>query len=85
MKKKNYNGVVIIKHLNKQILNNLLYNFIHPYLIYEVEIWGNTFKTYLNPWFKIYKNILRIRYYKKNIFERRYCRFLNLLGEGLLW
>ena len=76
------------KHLNKQTLMNLYYTFVYPYLIYGVEIWGNTFKKYLDPLFKVQKKIIRIITFspylqKAYLRKQRSCRFLNLLRIGL--
>ena len=39
--------------LNKNTLRNLYYTFIYPYLIYCIEIWGNTNAIHLDPLIKI--------------------------------
>ena len=41
--------------LDKNTLRNLYFIFIYPYLIYCIEIWGNTNDTHLNPIIKINK------------------------------
>ena len=41
--------------LNKNTLRNLYYTFIYPYLIYCIEIWGNTNDIHLDPLIKIHK------------------------------
>ena len=41
--------------LNKNTLRNLYYTFIYPYLIYCIEIWGNTNDIYLDPLIEIHK------------------------------
>ena len=49
-----------IKHyLDKRSLRNMYFTFIYPYLIYCIEIWGNTYETYLNPLIKIQKRSIR--------------------------
>ena len=35
--------------LDKNTLINLYFTFIYPYLIYCIDIWGNTNDTHLNP------------------------------------
>ena len=35
--------------LDRNTLRNLYFTFIYPYLIYCIEIWGNTNDTHLNP------------------------------------
>ena len=46
--------------LDKNTLRNLYFTFIDPYLIYCIEIWGNTNDTHLNP-------IIIIQSYTSNI------------------
>ena len=48
------------KHLDKKTLNGLYYTFVYPYLIYGVEIWGNSFQKYLEPLYNVQKKIIRI-------------------------
>ena len=36
-------------YVNKHTLRNLYYTFVYPYLIYCVEVWGNTCDSYLEP------------------------------------
>ena len=43
--------------LNKNTLRNLYYTFIYPYLIYCIEIWGNTNDIHLDSLIKIKKSI----------------------------
>ena len=43
--------------LDKNTLRNLYFTFIYPYLIYCIEIWGNTNDTHLNPIIKIQKKV----------------------------
>ena len=45
--------------LNESTLRNLYFTFIYPYLIYCVEIWGNTNDTHLKPIIKIQKKSIR--------------------------
>jgi len=57
-------GVGILARARKffsiKTLINLYYAFIHPYLLYCVEIWGNTCTTYTDPLFKLQKRAVRI-------------------------
>ena len=57
-------GIAIIykakKYLNIQSLIQLYSSFILPYLIYCVEIWGNTSMTYLDPIHKLQRKVLKI-------------------------
>ena len=48
------------KYLDQQTLHNLYYTFVYPYLIYDVEIWGNACNVYLDPLVKLQKKCLRI-------------------------
>jgi hypothetical protein len=43
-----------------QLLLNLYYNFVYPYLIYGNLIWGGTYHTHLEPLILIQKKIIRI-------------------------
>ena len=43
--------------LTKNTLTNLYYTFVYPYLIYCVEIWGNTNDIHLDPLIKIQKKV----------------------------
>ena len=36
-------------YVDKSTLQNLYYTFVYPYLIYCVEVWGNSCSTYLEP------------------------------------
>ena len=45
--------------LTKNTLRNLYYTFVYPYLIYCVEIWGNTNDIHLDPLIKIQKKGIR--------------------------
>ena len=39
----------------------MLYNaFIYPYFTYCIEVWGNTYKSYLEPLVKLQKRAIRI-------------------------
>ena len=50
----------IRKFLNKKTLRNLYYTFVYPYLIYCIEIWGNTHDSYLSTLIKLQKKAVRI-------------------------
>ena len=45
------------KYLDQQTLHNLYYTFVYPYLIYSVEIWGNSCNVYLDPLVKLQKSV----------------------------
>ena len=51
--------------LNSKTLCTLYYCFVYPYLNYCVEVWGDTFKTYLQALVKLQKRVLRIISYSK--------------------
>ena len=55
-------GIIIKsrKFLYKQTLLNLYYSFIYPYFIYCNQVWGNTYKTYLQKLTLLQKRIIRI-------------------------
>ena len=45
--------------LNRITLRNLYHTFVFPYLIYGVEVWGNTHAIHLNPIIKLQKKSIR--------------------------
>ena len=53
------------KLLNSKTLCTLYYCFVYPDLNYCVEVWGDTFKTYLQALVKLQKRVLRIISYSK--------------------
>ena len=46
--------------LKNETLRILYYCFVYPYLNYCVEVWGDTFKTYLQTLVKLQRRVLRI-------------------------
>ena len=52
------------KYFTTTALINLYNAFILPYLIYCVEVWGNTLSIHLTPLFKLQNKILRIITFK---------------------
>ena len=48
------------KFFNIKTLTDLYYSFVHPYLSYCVEFWGNTKTTYINLLIKLQKHAVRI-------------------------
>ena len=54
--------------LNKNTLRNLYYTFIYPYLIYCIEIWGNTNDIHLDPLIKIHKKSIRVISFSHHLF-----------------
>ena len=47
-----------------RILLNIYYAFVHPHLLYAIEIYGNTYPTYIDKLFKLNSKLLRILQYK---------------------
>ena len=48
----------IRRYLDNTTLTNMYYSFVFPYLIYCVEIWGSSLKSYLDPLVKIQKKCI---------------------------
>ena len=46
--------------LPNTVLRNIYYAFVHPYLIYGIELYGNTCHTYLDKLLKLNNKLLRI-------------------------
>jgi hypothetical protein len=65
------------RFLDNKSLKTLYYSFIYPYLVYCIELWGFTFKTYLEPLYLIQKKIVRI------ITCSEYLANTDLLFKGL--
>ena len=59
-------------YLDQQTLHNFYYTFVHPYLIYGVEIWGNACNVYIDPLIKLQKKLLhfRIIYRTEPLFQK---------------
>ena len=47
-------------YVNINILINLYYSLIYPFLIYGIIVWGNTYPTTLQPLYISQKKVLRI-------------------------
>ena len=47
-----------------RILLNIYNAFVHPHLLYAIEIYGNTYPTYIDKLFKLNSKLLRILQYK---------------------
>ena len=56
------NGILIKSKpdLDKVTLRNLYFTFVYPYLIYCVEVWGNSCDTHLDPIIKFQKKCVRV-------------------------
>ena len=48
------------KYLRESTLLTLYYCFIYPYLHYCIEVWGNTYDSYLDPLLKLQKKTMRL-------------------------
>ena len=48
------------KYLNDDALLTLYYSFVHPHLVYCIELWGNAHKSYLDPVIKLLKRAVRV-------------------------
>ena len=55
------NGILykIRNFLDRITLTHLYISFVFPYLIYGIEVWGNTNAAHLDPIIKIQKKIVR--------------------------
>ena len=49
----------IRRNVNTEILINLYYTLIYPYLTYGLILWGNTYDSNLNPIIVLHKRIVR--------------------------
>ena len=70
----------IIKYVDRQILINLYYSLVFPYLIYCNEVWGHANNIYTDSLVKLQKKIIRIithSYY--NAHTEPLFRQLNIL------
>jgi hypothetical protein len=52
-------------YVNINILTNIYYALIYPYLIYGITVWGNTYLTTLQPLFVLQKKSMRIMTFSK--------------------
>ena len=48
------------KYLKENTLITSYYSFIYPYLCYCIEVWENTYKSYIEPLLRLQKKVLRI-------------------------
>ena len=48
----------------RRILLNIYYAFVHPHLLYAIEIYGNTCWSYIDKLYKLNNKLLRILQYK---------------------
>ena len=83
IKCKNAKGIGIIckaiQLLNSKTLCTLYYCLVHPYLNYCVEVWCDTFKTYLQVLVKLQKRVLRISYSKWNASIDHLYKYYNIM------
>ena len=47
-------------YVNLEILANLYYSFVYPYLTYGIVAWGHTYQSTVNPLFVLQKKALRL-------------------------
>ena len=47
-------------YVDINVLSNLYYALIYPFLIYEIIAWGNTYSTTLQPFFILQKKAIRL-------------------------
>jgi len=47
-----------------RILSNVYYAFVHPHLLYAIEVYGNTCSSYIDKLFKLNNKLLRILQHK---------------------
>ena len=52
-------------HVNLDVLTNLYYALIYPFLIYGIVIWGNAYPTNIQPLFILQKRSIRIITFSK--------------------
>ena len=52
-------------HVNLDVLTNLYYALIYPFLVYGIVIWGNTYPTNIQPLFILQKRFVRIITFSK--------------------
>ena len=60
VKNKISKGIGSGDYLNKNCLSNLYHTYIFPYLIYCIEVWGNTSHCHLLPLFLTQEKIIRL-------------------------
>ena len=48
------------KYFKEATLVTMYYSFVYPYLCYCINIWGNTYDSYLDPLIKLQKRIVRL-------------------------
>ena len=66
--------------LDNHTLRSMYFTFIYPYLIYCVEVWGNTHDCHLDPPIKIQNS----EFSPTSMFINYYIHFLNLKDDLLI-
>ena len=56
-------------YVTQKILVNVYYAIIYPFLLYGIELWGNTCMSYLTPLFLLQKKFVRMATHNDN-FEK---------------
>ena len=59
----------IRRYVNSQILTNLYYAMIYPFLIYGINVWGSASQHLINPLFILQKKFLRMKTYNDHYNE----------------
>ena len=68
------------RYLDSTIMKTLYYSFVYPYFHYNVEAWGNSYKKYTEPLFRLQKRAVRvIAGAKKNSHSEPLFAQLNIL------
>ena len=47
-------------YLDRTTMKTLYYSFVYPYLLYNIEVWGNAANRYIEPLFRRQKRAVRI-------------------------
>ena len=79
------NGILykIRNFLDRKTLSHLYNSFVFPYLIYGIEVWGNTNAVHLDPIIKIQKKTITFSHYLAHTVT---CsdRFFNIFKSVIL-
>ena len=65
--------------LPKRVLKNIYFAFVHPYILYGVEIYANTSRTHIDRLLKINNTLLRILQY-----QTKRCHVIDLYNNDTL-
>ena len=68
------------RYLDQTIMKTLYYSFVYPYFHYNIEAWGNSYKKYTEPLFRLQKRAVRvIAGAKRNSHSQPLFQELNIL------